>query len=224
MLLVRILGTLVIAKKCLCQWLRQAVDAYIDSQVPVSTTCKHRITTTILLCNLRKIDKYLNHKPSNPALSSSKWWMTSHCFRCPISLCIFQWKGRHRQWAHQGKAFFAQLKPRIAVWGFHLGMFFTVSHLWYLFIFFIVTTIFPFEASSLPVPGVENEQILYMTSKVTDGQYICEWFVEGMNNTLWNHLSLEIQDELWWPLQWDPVYWLDKVFNKFMDSFNFNEN
>lgn len=68
--------------------------------------------------------------------------------------------------------------------------------------------------------GVKNERILYMAGKVTDGQYICKGFLEGMNNALWpgDHLPLEIQDELWWPLQWDPAHWLDKVFNKFMTS------
>ena len=66
--------------------------------------------------------------------------------------------------------------------------------------------------------GVEDERILSMAGKVTDGQYINEGFVERMNNALWEHLSPEIKDEFWWPLQWDPAHWLDKVFDKFMDS------
>ena len=57
-----------------------------------------------------------------------------------------------------------------------------------------------------------------MAGKVTDGQYINEGFVERMNNALWEHLPPEVQDEFWWPLQWDPAHWLDKVFDKFMDS------
>ena len=57
-----------------------------------------------------------------------------------------------------------------------------------------------------------------MSGKVTDGQYICEGFVEEMNKVLWDHLPLEIQDKFWWPLQWDPAHWIDKIFNKFMDS------
>ena len=67
-------------------------------------------------------------------------------------------------------------------------------------------------------PGVEDERILFMAGKVTDGQYINEGFVERMNNALWEHLPPEVQDEFWWPLQWDPAHWLDKVFDKFMDS------
>ena len=66
--------------------------------------------------------------------------------------------------------------------------------------------------------GVEDERILFMAGKVTDGQYINEGFVERMNNALWEHLPPEVQDEFWWPLQWDPAHWLDKVFDKFMDS------
>ena len=58
--------------------------------------------------------------------------------------------------------------------------------------------------------GVEDERILYMVGKVTDGQYINEGFVEGMNNALWKYLPSDVQDEFLWPL--------DKIIDKFMDS------
>lgn len=60
-----------------------------------------------------------------------------------------------------------------------------------------------------------------MQGKVTDGQYLCEGFIDSMNQPLFDEIPLALQEEFWWPLQWDPGYWLDKVFSKFYDDNQF---
>jgi hypothetical protein len=54
--------------------------------------------------------------------------------------------------------------------------------------------------------------------KVTDGQYLCKGFIDSMNQPLFDEIPLTCQEEFWWPLQWDPGHWLDKVFSKFYDD------
>ena len=63
--------------------------------------------------------------------------------------------------------------------------------------------------------------ILAMQGKVTDGQYLTEGFINSLNQPLFDEIPVELQDQLWWPLQWDPGHWLDKVFSKFYDDNKF---
>ena len=53
-----------------------------------------------------------------------------------------------------------------------------------------------------------------------DGQYLNEPFITAMNEPIRQQLGddLSCKDAIWWPIQWDPVHWLDKVFSKFKDS------
>ena len=59
-----------------------------------------------------------------------------------------------------------------------------------------------------------------MQGKVLDGQYLNEPFMTGMNNSLLNQLydGSVCKDAFWWPTQWDPAHWLDKVFGKFKEK------
>ena len=38
---------------------------------------------------------------------------------------------------------------------------------------------------------------------------------------MFEKLSTDIWDQIWWPLKWDPEQWLDKVFSKFYDNNKF---
>lgn len=60
--------------------------------------------------------------------------------------------------------------------------------------------------------------ILAMQGKVTDGQYINEGFITAMNEPLFEELPVDLQDRFWWPMQWDPGHWLDKVFSAYHDG------
>ena len=53
-----------------------------------------------------------------------------------------------------------------------------------------------------------------------DGQYLNEPFITAMNEPIMQQLGddLSCKDAFWWPVQWDPAHWLDKVFSKFKDS------
>ena len=50
----------------------------------------------------------------------------------------------------------------------------------------------------------EGKQILLMSEKVTDRQYLAGSFASTLIEALWGHLPLQLQDEKWWLLQWDP--------------------
>ena len=60
-----------------------------------------------------------------------------------------------------------------------------------------------------------------MQGKVTDGQYLCDGFIDSMNQPLFNEIPLTLEEKFWWPLQWDAGHWLDKVFSKFYDDNQF---
>ena len=62
-----------------------------------------------------------------------------------------------------------------------------------------------------------QEELSY---KVMDGQYLNEPFITAMNEPIRQQLGddLSCKDAIWWPIQWDPVHWLDKVFSKVKDS------
>lgn len=66
--------------------------------------------------------------------------------------------------------------------------------------------------------GLHGEKLLQMQGKVTDGQYLTDGFINAMNQPLFAQLREDMQDKFWWPLQWDPSHWLDKVFSKFYES------
>ncbi|XP_065055039.1 uncharacterized protein LOC135683655 [Rhopilema esculentum] len=71
--------------------------------------------------------------------------------------------------------------------------------------------------------GIEEDQWMQVQGRVTDGQYINTPFVAAMNEPIMkaiqtyedeNSVNLShIKDEFWWPVQWDPAHWLDKVFS-----------
>ena len=69
--------------------------------------------------------------------------------------------------------------------------------------------------------GIKGRSILGMQGKVTDRQYLMDGFINAMNQPLFEEISIDIQDQFWWPLQWDPGHWLDKVFSKFYDNNKF---
>ena len=64
---------------------------------------------------------------------------------------------------------------------------------------------------------ISERAILAMQGKVTDGQYLTEGFINAMNKPLFDEIPVTLQDPFWWPLQWDPVHWLDKVFSAHHD-------
>ena len=66
--------------------------------------------------------------------------------------------------------------------------------------------------------SLDKENILQMQGKVTDGQYLTDGFIDAMNKPLFDILPPELCDKFWWPLQWDPSHWLDKVFSKHYES------
>ena len=48
---------------------------------------------------------------------------------------------------------------------------------------------------------ITGRAILAMEGKVTDGQYLCEGFIDSMNQPLFDEIPLVLQEEFWWPLQ-----------------------
>ena len=75
--------------------------------------------------------------------------------------------------------------------------------------------------------GVADEKdtgLFYMQGKVMDGQYLTDRFIGTINNAIlgsWVVPSSENSSDavrFWWPCQWDPSHWIDKVFSKFKDS------
>ena len=68
--------------------------------------------------------------------------------------------------------------------------------------------------------GFQKELLLQVQGRVMDGQYLNEPFITAMNEPIMQQLGddLSCKDAFWWPVQWDPVHWLDKVFSKFKDS------
>ncbi len=66
--------------------------------------------------------------------------------------------------------------------------------------------------------NISSQAILAMQGKVTDGQYLNEGFINAMNQPLFDELPVDLQDRFWWPLQWDPGHWLDKVFSAYHDG------
>ena len=69
--------------------------------------------------------------------------------------------------------------------------------------------------------AITGRAIVAMQGKVTDGQYLSEGFMSLLNQPLFDEIPLKLQQLLWWPLQWDPGHWLDKVFSKFYDDNKF---
>ena len=49
-----------------------------------------------------------------------------------------------------------------------------------------------------------------------DGQYNAP-FIDGMNKFVFENDD-DCKESFWWPVQWNPAHWLDKVFSKFKDS------
>ena len=66
--------------------------------------------------------------------------------------------------------------------------------------------------------NLHGEKLLQMQGKVTDGQYLTDGFIDAMNKPIFAQLHEDMQNKFWWPLQWDPSHWLDKVFSKFYES------
>ncbi|CAB4003457.1 Hypothetical predicted protein [Paramuricea clavata] len=67
--------------------------------------------------------------------------------------------------------------------------------------------------------GLKDNCLLQFQGRVMDGQYINEPFIDGMNSIM--HLlddNLPCKERFWWPVQWNPAHWLDKVFSTFKDS------
>ena len=66
----------------------------------------------------------------------------------------------------------------------------------------------------------QDELLLQVQGRVMDGQYLNEPFITAMNEPIMQQLGddLSCKDAFWWPVQWDPAHWLDKVFSKFKDS------
>ena len=68
--------------------------------------------------------------------------------------------------------------------------------------------------------GLKDERLFQMQGKVMDGQYLNEPFIAAMNQPIMQQLENELscKDRFWWPAQWDPAHWLDKVFAKFKET------
>ena len=73
---------------------------------------------------------------------------------------------------------------------------------------------------------IKGGRLMQMQGKVVDGQYVNQKFISAMNSPLIDLLkqSLSIDenqvvfDLFWWPTQWDPGHWVDKIFSHFKDS------
>jgi hypothetical protein len=68
--------------------------------------------------------------------------------------------------------------------------------------------------------GLKDKCLFQMQGKVMDGQYLNEPFIAAMNQPIMWQLENELscKDRFWWPAQWDPAHWLDKVFAKFKET------
>ena len=73
--------------------------------------------------------------------------------------------------------------------------------------------------------GISDGRLMQMQGKCTDGQYLNLPFSDEMNKPIRELLKKyedemqvdmsHLSDEFWWPVQWDPGHWLDKVFGAF---------
>ena len=76
----------------------------------------------------------------------------------------------------------------------------------------------------LGVAAEKDTGLFYMQGKVMDGQYLTDRFIGTINNAIvgsWVVPSSENSSDavgFWWPCQWDPSHWIDKVFSKFKNS------
>ena len=68
--------------------------------------------------------------------------------------------------------------------------------------------------------GIKEERLLQMQGKVLDGQYLNSPFTNAMNTPLMKLFDDKstCKEEFWWPAQWDPAHWLDKVFSKYKET------
>lgn len=68
--------------------------------------------------------------------------------------------------------------------------------------------------------GIKDNRLLQVQGRVMDGQYVNEPFIAGMNEPVFEllHDDLSCKERFWWPVQWDPAHWLDKVFSQLKDS------
>lgn len=68
--------------------------------------------------------------------------------------------------------------------------------------------------------GIKDDRLLQAQGRVMDGQYLNEPFIAGMNEPIMRLLQdgLSCKERFWWPVEWDPAHWLDKVFSQFKDS------
>ena len=68
---------------------------------------------------------------------------------------------------------------------------------------------------------IEGKRLLQMQGKVMDGQYVNQKFIAAMNDPVMDVLrqspSIDdngvVLDIFWWPTQWDPGHWVNKVFS-----------
>jgi hypothetical protein len=67
---------------------------------------------------------------------------------------------------------------------------------------------------------LKDERLLQAQGRVLDDQYLNEPFIAGMNEPIMRLFEdgQSCKDRLWWPIEWDPAHWLDKVFSKYEDS------
>ena len=69
----------------------------------------------------------------------------------------------------------------------------------------------------------KHDNLMQMQGKVFDGQYLNEPMMTRLNAPLFEAMLKSMQfdseedysTEYWWPTQWDPAHWLDKVFEAF---------
>ena len=66
--------------------------------------------------------------------------------------------------------------------------------------------------------GLKGKSLLQVQGRIMDGQYAP--FIDGMNEPVLQLLEDDddCRESFWWPVQWDPAHWLDKVFSKSKDS------
>ena len=67
--------------------------------------------------------------------------------------------------------------------------------------------------------GIKEEGLLQVQGRVMDDQYLNDQFIDSMNEPIKRVLDegLPYMESFWWPVQWDPAHWLDKVFSSFVD-------
>ena len=68
--------------------------------------------------------------------------------------------------------------------------------------------------------GLKGKSLLQVQGRVMDGQYINTPLIDGINEPVLQLLENDddCRRSFWWPVQWDPFHWLNKVFSKFKDS------